>query len=59
MFLIGTGPSELHAHMALDRRLHQLHPHNTPQTSILATSTHDGHWSVIATTSPEHPDKHQ
>lgn len=53
MFFIGSRPSEIHALMALDRRLHQLHPHNTPQTSIVKSSVHDGHWSVIATVRPD------
>lgn len=49
MFIIGSGPSELYAHMALGRRLRQLYPNHTPQTSIVTSSVHDEHWSVIAT----------
>ena len=49
VFIIGSGPSELHAQIALDRRLQQLGPHSGAHTLVVATSVHDGDWSVLAT----------
>ena len=47
MFIIGTGPSELHAHMDLYRRCQHFQAH--VETTVMATSHHGGQWSVLAT----------
>ena len=46
MYLIGTGPSELHAHIDLDRRRRAL---DGAEASV---AHEDGHWSVVAEIRP-------
>ena len=48
MYLIGTGPSELHAHIDLDCRLRDLHHDGGAAVSVVSTAHEDGHWSVVA-----------
>ena len=45
VFIIGTGPSEVHAHIDLDQHLDQL---GLQDVTVIATAEHGGHWSVIA-----------
>lgn len=45
MYLIGTGPSELHAHIDLDRRRRAL---DGAEAFVVSTAHEDGHWSVVA-----------
>ncbi|MCT2061250.1 hypothetical protein [Dietzia cinnamea] len=49
MYLIGTGPSELHAHIDLDRRRRAL---DGAEASVVSTAHEDGHWSVVAEIRP-------
>ena len=46
--IIGSGPSEMHAHIDLDHRASQLTGTARPAVSVVATTQHAGHWSVIA-----------
>lgn len=46
IYTVGTGPSEIHAHIDLDNRRRRLHPSAT--TTVVTTVHQDGHWSVIA-----------
>ncbi|MBB1033439.1 hypothetical protein G6031_03420 [Dietzia sp. CQ4] len=48
MYIVGTGSSELHAHMDLDRRIFLHHSGGTVETTILSTTQQNGHWSVVA-----------
>lgn len=50
MYLIGTGPSELHAHIDLDRRRRAL---GGAEAAVVATAHEGGHWSVVAEIRPE------
>ena len=50
MYLIGTGPSELHAHIDLDRRRRAL---GGAEASVVSTAHEDGHWSVVAEIRPD------
>lgn len=43
--IVGTGPSELRAHIDLDRKVAAL---GNPRVSVLEISEADGHWSVLA-----------
>lgn len=52
MFIVGSGPSELHAHIELD---HRLRAAGAGPATVLDVAHCDGHWSVVATTSPEPP----
>lgn len=46
MYIVGTGPSELHAHIDLDQRLIRL---DASATATGVTSAQQGgHWSVVA-----------
>ena len=49
MYLIGTGPSELHAHIDLDRRRRAL---DGCEASVVSTAHEGGHWSVVAEIRP-------
>lgn len=49
MFVIGTGPSEVHAHIDLDQQA------GLREVTVIATSEHGGHWSVIALASSGAP----
>lgn len=51
-FIIGTGPSELHAHIDLDRRRRDLDPQDGVELSVVSTAHEDGHWSVVAEIRP-------
>lgn len=50
MYLIGTGPSELHAHIDLDRRRRAL---DRSEVSVVSTAHEGGHWSVVAEIRPD------
>ncbi len=50
MYLIGTGPSELHAHIDLDRRRRAL---DGAEASVVSTAHEGGHWSVVAEIRPD------
>ena len=50
MYLIGTGPSELHAHIDLDRRRRAL---DGVEASVVSTAREGGHWSVVAEIRPD------
>lgn len=50
MYLIGAGPSELHAHIDLDRRLRNLDLSDGSEASVVSIARENGHWSVIAET---------
>ena len=50
MYLIGTGPSELHAHIDLDRRRRAL---GGDEASVVSTAHEGGHWSVVAEIRPD------
>lgn len=50
--IIGTGPSELHAHIDLDHRVSQLTGTSRPAVAVVATTQHAGHWSVVAEVHP-------
>ncbi|WP_156482654.1 hypothetical protein [Dietzia cinnamea] len=50
MYLIGTGPSELHAHIDLDRRRRAL---GGVEASVVSTAHECGHWSVVAEIRPD------
>lgn len=53
MYVIGTGPSELRAHIDLDRRFQALDPPGQGHgTRILGVANHGRHWSVIAEITP-------
>lgn len=43
--IVGTGPSELHAHIDLDRKAAAF---VNRRVSVLEISEADGHWSVLA-----------
>lgn len=50
MFIVATGPTELHAHIDLDHRLTALgRGGRAPASTVLDTAEHDGQWSVVAT----------
>lgn len=53
MYLIGTGPSELHAHIDLDRRRRDLDPYDGAELSVVSTAHEGQHWSVIAEIRPD------
>lgn len=53
MYLIGTGPSELHAHIDLDRRRRDLDPHDGTELSVVSTAHEGQHWSVVAEIRPD------
>lgn len=53
MYLIGTGPSELHAHIDFDRRLQNLDLRGGAGASVVSTAREDGHWSVLAEIRPD------
>lgn len=49
MFIVATGPTELHAHIDLDNRLAALgRGGGVPASTVLDTAEHDGHWSIVA-----------
>lgn len=50
MYIVGTGPSELHAHIDLDRRLHKF---DLVHVAVVSTAHEDGHWSVVAEIRPD------
>jgi len=50
MFIIGTGPSEAHAHIDLDRRLHAI---GGAEASVVSTAHEGEHWSVLAEIRPD------
>ncbi|MCT2033598.1 hypothetical protein M3E10_02940 [Dietzia cinnamea] len=50
MYLIGTGPSELHAHIDLDRRRRAL---GGAEASVVSSAQEGGHWSVVAEIRPD------
>ncbi len=50
-YVVGTGPTELHAHIDLDRRVASIPQGEcSPTVEVVAVSEHDGHWSVVAKT---------
>ena len=53
MYLIGTGPSELHAHIDLDRRRRDLDLHDGAELSVVLTAHEGQHWSVVAEIRPD------
>lgn len=53
MFIVATGPTELHAHIDLDHRI-TAHSGTTKQTVRVLDVTHDhGHWAVLADVRPD------
>lgn len=52
MLVVASGPSELHAHIDLDRRVREIAPHARPAVAVLTTAEHDDHWSVVADVRP-------
>lgn len=49
MFIVASGPSELHAHINLDSRIAELASDGRRlQVRVLTASESDGHWSVLA-----------
>jgi len=49
MMVVGSGPTELHAHIDLDRRANGLTPSGVrPSLTVLATSEYEGMWPVVA-----------
>lgn len=59
MFVIATGPTELHAHIDLDNRLTTLAGGgDTLTATVLDTAEHDGHWSVVAAVHSRHLGDH-
>ena len=49
MMIVGSGPTELDAHIDLDHRVRALAPpHAHPAVTVLATSEYEGMWSVVA-----------
>lgn len=48
MYLIGTGPTELHAHIDLDLRRRYLNSHDGSRVSVVSAAHEGGHWSVVA-----------
>ncbi|WP_061230122.1 hypothetical protein [Dietzia cinnamea] len=51
-FFVGTGPSELHAHIDLDHRITAHHGNTQRPTTHVLDVTHDhGHWAVLANVS--------
>lgn len=52
MFIVATGPTELHAHIDLDKRVHDIAPASRPHVQVLATSQVDGQWSIVAEVRP-------
>lgn len=53
MLIVATGPTELHAHIDLDHRAHEIAPDSRPTVEVLATAEHHGHWSVVASVRPQ------
>lgn len=48
-YVVGVGPTELHAHIDLDQRVaEQAGRGVVPSVQVLAASGHDGQWSVVA-----------
>lgn len=47
-FIVGTGPTELHAHIDLDHRI---------TATVLDVTCSDGHWAVLATLNTDTTDK--
>ena len=48
-YVVGTGPTELHAHIDLDRRVASIPQGEcSPTVDVVAVSECDGHWSVVA-----------
>ncbi|MFL0579611.1 hypothetical protein [Dietzia sp. 179-F 9C3 NHS] len=54
--IVGTGPSELHAHIDLERRARLRQATGPVRLTVLSTSCCDGHWSVLAQL---HPARHR
>lgn len=49
-FVVGTGPTELHAHIDLDHRITATHETETaPTVTVLDVTCCDSHWAVLAT----------
>ncbi|CAN5636325.1 hypothetical protein AB0P13_22160 [Rhodococcus pyridinivorans] len=51
MYLIGTGPSELHAHIDLDRARGRAL--DGAEAFVVSTAHEGGHWSVVAEIRPD------
>ncbi len=49
MFIVGTGPSELHAHIELEKRAAQVAGDAPRRVAVLDTAVCDGQWSVVGT----------
>lgn len=45
MYIVGSGPSEPHAHIDLDRRVSAA---GADSAKVLDVAHCDGHWSVVA-----------
>ena len=49
-FIVGTGPTELHAHIDLDYRITATGQSGMPPAvTVLGVTCSDGHWAVLAT----------
>jgi len=47
-YIVGTGPTELHAHIDLQQRADQLKSCTDPHLIVISSTRHDGHWSILA-----------
>ena len=57
-FFVGTGPTELHAHIDLDHRITATsQPGATPAVTVLDVTCSDGHWAVLAAIHTDTTDK--
>ena len=57
VFIIGTGPTELHAHIDLEHRIQTDTAGGARRVvTVLDTSSCDGHWSVVANVHPVRED---
>lgn len=51
MYVVGTGPTELHAHIDLHYRARDV-DHHMPILTVLSTTHDAGHWSGVAKLQP-------
>ncbi|WP_278315459.1 hypothetical protein [Lolliginicoccus levis] len=50
MYVIGAGPTELHAHIDLHYRARDVD--HRAALAVISTANHAGHWSVVAEIQP-------
>ena len=57
-FVVGAGPTELHAHIDLDHRLTAAtQAATTSIVTVIEATSCNGHWFVLATVRPDTTDK--